>query len=678
MNYLDIKLKELEEVSDLEISNDLIPSNKGCGYIEERENGSLSRQRITLRKGDIYLNPKNNRQCELIEYVDDNLHVMVRYIDNLTTEMLSIFQLKVSTDEKNGHTNVDLSAIGDESWEKANVKYEAIKPLLGTNYYNTSLVKKRAEATGVSERSLYRWIKAYNDIGSIIGLVDQKRGWSEGKSRLDPKQDKIVDEVINNFYLTKQRHSMEQTFREVFRQCYKENVEKPSKKAIRSRILSISERDRLSGRGQVELANQKFRATPNQFPDADYPLSVVQIDHTPVDLMIVDDIHRKPIGRPFLTIAIDVYSRMVTGYYISLDAPSTTSVAMCIARSILPKDSLLSEKGVHDIEWNVFGYPQKIHVDNGSDFRSNTLGRSCAAHGINLEFRPMGEPNFGGHVERLIRTMMEETHSISGTTFSNIHQKDNYDSEKESSMTLDEFETWLLTFITKVYHKRIHTSLLMSPSAKWKIGIYGNEEVEGIGIPSIPKDEQTLLLDFMPAFERTIQHFGVTIDNIRYYDTPLSMFINATEPDKTKTKFIFRRDPRDMSKIWFYDPLAHQYLPIVSASQQIPRMSIWEYKQARKKISEYGEKFVNEHQLYDAITEMREIATQSSSTTKKARKQAQRRKAHSKSQRELINPDTVNQSQSKSKVDNTHASGSESTKIALLSDDDDFEFGEID
>lgn len=670
MNYLDAKIKDLKEAPSLDMSEDLIPSKNGYGYMQERVNNRLNRERIILRKGNIYINSKNNRQCELIEYVDDNSHVMVRYVDNLTTEMLSIFQLEIPENLNSDHNNVDLSTISDTNWDKANVKYEAIKPLLGTNYYNTSLVKKRATEIGVSERSLYRWLKAYNDVGSIIGLVNQKRGWSDGKSRLNPEQDRIIHQVINAFYLTKQRHSMEQTFREVFRQCYKRNIEKPSKKAIRHRIMSISERERLNGRGQTELAKQKFRATPNQFPDADYPLSVVQIDHTPVDLMIVDEIHRKPIGRPFLTIAIDIYSRMVTGYYISLDAPSTTSVAMCIARSILPKESLLLEKGIHDVEWNVFGYPQKIHVDNGADFRSNTLGRSCAAHGINLEFRPIGEPNFGGHVERLIRTMMEETHSVSGTTFSNIHQKDNYNSEKESSMTLAEFETWLLTFITKVYHKRIHSSLLMSPSAKWKIGIYGNEETEGIGIPSIPKDERTLLLDFMPAFERTIQHFGVTIDNIRYYDAPLSMFINSTELDKSKTKFIFRRDPRDISKIWFYDPLAQQYLPIVSASQQIPQMSIWEYKQARKKISEYGEKFVNEHQLYDAITEMREIATKSSKTTKKARKQTERRKIHNKSQNELINPVM--------EMDAHSISNSNGTIATSLSDDDDFEFGEID
>ena len=56
----------------------------------------------------------------------------------------------------------------------------------------------------------------------------------------------------------------------------------------------------------------------------DYPLSVVQIDHTLVDIILVDPIDRLPIGRPYLTIAIDVYSRCIAGFILSLEAPSAT------------------------------------------------------------------------------------------------------------------------------------------------------------------------------------------------------------------------------------------------------------------------------------------------------------------------------------------------------------------
>ena len=52
------------------------------------------------------------------------------------------------------------------------------------------------------------------------------------------------------------------------------------------------------------------------FDSAQRPLDLVQIDHTKLDIIVVDDEQRLPIGRPWITLAIDVYSRMVTGFYI--------------------------------------------------------------------------------------------------------------------------------------------------------------------------------------------------------------------------------------------------------------------------------------------------------------------------------------------------------------------------
>jgi putative transposase len=57
------------------------------------------------------------------------------------------------------------------------------------------------------------------------------------------------------------------------------------------------------------------------------PLDLMQIDHTLVDVIIVDEEDRLPIGRPWLTLAIDIASRAVAGFTVSLDPPSTVSVA---------------------------------------------------------------------------------------------------------------------------------------------------------------------------------------------------------------------------------------------------------------------------------------------------------------------------------------------------------------
>ncbi|AHG74513.1 recombinase [Mannheimia sp. USDA-ARS-USMARC-1261] len=635
------------------------------GFIHPRYHGRLERGRLILKKGNIYVNREDDEQYELIEYLDEDAQVMIRNLHTRQSKIASVHQLENLKVNEREDVSVDLSAISDEYWEKALEKYEMIKPLLNYEQHCPASVKERAKEVGVSDRSLYRWIQAYKSLGSIAGLVSRKRGWAEGNSRLSKEQDELVMTVINEFYLHKQRPTIEQTIREVQRVASQKGLDSPSRRTIRQRILRVSEEERLRKRGQKEKAKNKFTPKPNSFPNVDFPLSVIQIDHTPVDLIIVDNQYRKPIGRPYLTLAMDVYSRMITGYYLSLDAPSVTSVAMCIASSILPKERLLLDNNVKG-EWAVFGYPNKIHVDNGADFRSLDLSKSCEAHGIALEFRPVGRPEFGGHIERVIGTFMKEVHGLSGTTFSNTKEKDTYQSEAEAVMTLDEFETWLINYIVNVYHKRVHSTLGMSPVQKWRLGIWGDKDHIGCGHPQLPVDEQTLLLDFLPSEKRTIQHNGVTIDGLRYYDVALNMYINDSDENGKSKEFLFRRDPRNIGKIWFYDPTLKRYFPIPFADQSLPDMSIWEYKQVRQLLKEKDEKLIHSQQIHDALTEMRKLIEQSAHRTKKARRQAQRQKVHAKSK--VVLPTSLPESKPTETV---------KTPASNLLLDNDFTFGEI-
>lgn len=73
----------------------------------------------------------------------------------------------------------------------------------------------------------------------------------------------------------------------------------------------LSEKEVLRRRGYKEKAKNKFQPKPGRFPDVSYPLDVIQIDHTPMDIILADDKTRQAIGRPWLTVAIDVYSRMI-------------------------------------------------------------------------------------------------------------------------------------------------------------------------------------------------------------------------------------------------------------------------------------------------------------------------------------------------------------------------------
>lgn len=596
-------------------------------WVPPNESFEPIRQRVDIQPGGLV--QRGDSVYRITEVLDFDSIIGVEVESGRSTP-LRINELRPVVADTTNVTH-DIADIADEDWKIAQQRYAAIKPLFSIVFMGRHDVEQRAKEVGVNAATLYRWLQKYNAIGVITALIPQKRGWKEGKGRIPVFTEQIVDEVINDFYLTTQRSTPQKTVTEVQRRCQLRGIEAPHPSTIRARIGKVTEKQRLRGRGFKEKAKNKFLPAAGSFPNADFPLAVIQIDHTPADIILVDDVYRKPIGRPWITLAMDVHTRMVTGYYLSFDPPSETSVAMCVAHSVLPKDEWLLLHGV-DAQWPVWGFPKTIHVDNGADFRSNNFQQSCLMYGINLEYRPVKQPRYGGHIERVLGTLLREIHDLPGTTFSSIKDKEGYDSEKEAVMTKSEFETWLVTLICKVYHQRLHSGIGMSPLRKWEIGVFGNTEIQGVGIPARPADRLTVLLDFLPSFRRTVQTFGVTIDGMTYYADMLRQWINAEDPEMRgkKREFIFRRDPRDISTVWFFDPDLKQYFKVPFADQALPSISIWEYQQAREMLKREGKKSINEHQILHAITELRSKVDESKEKTKKARRLSQRRKEHEK------------------------------------------------
>jgi putative transposase len=278
-------------------------------------------------------------------------------------------------------------------------------------------------------------------------------------------------------------------------------------------------------------------------------------------------------------------------------------------------------------EWPVCGVMHTIHVDNGADFRASTLTKSCLNYDINLEFRPVGKSHFGGHIERLLGSFSKKIHTLSGSTFSNIKERDTYDSDKHASMTFSEFETWFVSLVTKVYHKDIHSSLQMTPEQKWYEGIFGTDDIAGVGCQVKFSNPETLLIDFLPISTRTIQRNGININGLHYYDNVLRSWINYVNKNtQKKEQFIIRQDPRDVSYVWFYEPSLQVYYKIPLANQSIPSMSQWEYKKVRDHLKEKGLTGFNEANVLDALDELNQLAEKAVKSSKKARRKKQNKK----------------------------------------------------
>jgi len=576
-------------------------------------------------------------------YVITNLldidNILAKNLETGKIQRLRIAELKSNIPPKSTDSEgivAPAKTIPDEDWAEATKRFQIILPLIKHSNRSKEDVKRHAAEYNISTGTLYRWMATYSTTGVISSLIRKGRS-DKGKGRISAEVEVIIQECVQELFLNKQQHKIPIVVEQVIMRCKKANIVSPHPNTVRNRISAISEEEVLKRRRGNKEAREKFSHIKGNFPGADYPLAVIQIDHTPIDVIIVDEVNRLPIGRPWITLAIDVFSRMVCGFYISLEHPSTMSVALCIAHSILPKEKWLANRDI-SISWPVWGMPDTIHVDNAREFRGDTLKRACEEYGITLTWRPVATPNYGGHIESYLGTLMDEIHEIPGTTFSNPSERGEYDSDAKAILTLKELEKWVTIQVLGRYHQRIHSQIAMPPIKKFELGILGDTNIIGRGIPPRIQNEDRILLDFMPFVQRTIQDYGVLFENITYYSNVLRRWINAKDPEqpKLKRKFTFRYDPRDISTLLFLDPELNIYYPIPYRTTSRPAITIWELREAFKRSKEtYNDQQINEDMIFSSYEELREIERKAAKATKAVRRNAQQ-KSNTQSRKDYL------------------------------------------
>lgn len=497
------------------------------------------------------------------------------------------------------------ASASDADWAEAVRREAVIRPLSAASHLKSLLVAEASRQLGLSHRRIYGLLSAFRQNPVTTSLLPRKPGPKKGVRQLDAEVDAQIEAAIEDVYLKREKPTLRRVLREAGQNCRARGLPPPSMKALRARVSARSLRERMKAREGAGAAGENFRLVRVGLR-TERPLQVVQIDHTKVDIMLVDDVTRACIGRPWLTLVFDVHTRLVLGLYLSLDAPCATSAALAVAQAVLPKAEWLADRGI-ELSWAAHGLPEIIHVDNGREFHSRAFERGCQQHGIRIAYRPPATPRFGGHIERVMGTLMARVHGFPGSTSSNVVVRGAYDAEARAVLSFREFERILALEVLGPYHNEIHSALGRTPAVAWADGVSGMN-LRG------PADAAALLLDFLPFEERVIRRDGVRMFGIVYQDGALAHLVDHG-PGKLRVKY----DPRDLSAVFVELPAGdHVRVPYADLSRQ--PITLWEHQEAIRRLRAEGRRGVDEHAIFAAVAEQRRMLLEAQLRSKAARR----------------------------------------------------------
>lgn len=471
-----------------------------------------------------------------------------------------------------------------------------------------ALVEDAARKLGLSIRTLRRDLARMKEVDHPATLIPASGGRPRGHSIIASAVDAIIDTFLEEVYLKENRPSLHEVGDEIRALCRQQGLSPPVDRTIKRRIERKDAYDVLKARKGAKHAKYQLRAMPGSTLYESL-MECVEIDHTLADVILCsDDERRTVLGRPWVTLAIDVRSRMVVGVHITFDAPSATSVALCLLNVLLPKDGFLAWLRV-DAPWPAYGCPRLIYVDNGKDFHSKALIRGCQAVGADLQYRPVGSPHYGGIIERLIGTMMGKCRLLPGTTHRNVQERGDYDAEANAVMTLSEFRRWFVNEILTQYHAREHRVLKAPPLAEWRA------LSEKHGQPRALAGQWTafeVFVAFLPGDGRVVQRDGVHINAIRYWHASLAEWIDDGQ------KHFVHYDPRDIRYVYLRSP-SGQVVRAEAITSGIPEMSLAEWRSHLRERSKLAKDPALQALLDGGLIERRAMIESSTDATRKAR-----------------------------------------------------------
>jgi putative transposase len=427
-------------------------------------------------------------------------------------------------------------------------------------------------------RDYRKWLAAGRDIRAIIPRHAEK---GKKGTRMAPEARIVSDQVIQELYMTPERKRVPEVYLEIVRRLADENkfrpeseqVSVPSRSTIYREIQRKSPYDVMVARYGKRRAEMEFRVS-GIGPETSRALQRVSMDHTPSDIIVVDDNTMLPLGRPTITSALDEHTRCPMGFYTGFEPPSCLSVMRCLKHAILPKTYVAREFPGIKSSWECYGVPELVVVDNPPEFHSSHFERACLQIGADIQYAKVLVPWYKGKLERFQGTMNHDLmHGNPGTTFSNILERGEYDPARHAVVMLTTFHEMLHKWIIDVYLQTPHRGIKDTPAHQW------HSDTSALP-PPLPPNARELDVVLGMTAQRVVFHYGIELEGLKYNGPELGE-LRRRIGSGAKVELTF--DPGDLGYINVLDSQNGNYIRVAAIDPAYAqRISLWQHKVIRR------------------------------------------------------------------------------------------------
>ncbi len=288
-----------------------------------------------------------------------------------------------------------------------------------------------------------------------VGLLPRISARGNRRRKVPARVIQLMEAAINQHVLSPDRSLISIAYGHLVNCCKEEGLQAPSEKTFSKEIKRCTEealkRAREGEKAAYNLSEFHWLLDQSTPRHGERPFEVGHIDHTEIDLQLCDSRTGANLGKAWLTILIDAYSRMILGFYLTFDPPSYRS-CMAVIRDALKRHQRI---------------PKTIVVDHGKDFESAYFEALLARLETHKKSRPPSKSRFGSVIERFFGVANQRLiHNLAGNNQalqSPRSMSASHDPRKLAVWTLSAFTTLFERFLDEVYANLVHPALGLSP-----------------------------------------------------------------------------------------------------------------------------------------------------------------------------------------------------------------------